>query len=265
MNFLTHIKKTYTPQFLLVIVPFFILTILLLPLVEFSWFNVLIFFVLFGIIGNGITGHRLAAHRQFKPAMWLKPLLYLSCTLSGYGPVWYWRVQHIHHHRHVDTDEDIHSPKTQLLWKSFFGWTFHNKDFNDIMLAERRLLRKTMADRELYNFTKYYHYILWTFVILIGIISPSLLLAYLIFYWIEVCRLGLTFTVSHMNLPFNYRNFATNDSSQNNILLGYLMFGFGWHNNHHANPGKLDDQVKWWEFDIEAKIAKLINLVPGKK
>jgi stearoyl-CoA desaturase (delta-9 desaturase) len=265
MSFLNYIKKTYTPQFYLVIVPFFIITILLLSLVAFSWFDVFLFFVLFGIIGNGITGHRLVAQKQFKPALWLRPFLYLTCTLAGYGPVWYWRVQHIHHHRHTETDNDVHSPHTQTLWKSFFGWTFHMTDFNDIMLSERRLLRKTMADRKLYKFTKYYYHILWAFVMIIGVVNPSLLLAYLIFYWIEACRLGLTFTVSHMNLPFNYRNFETKDSSQNNIALGYLTFGFGWHNNHHANPGRLDDQVKWWEFDVESKIAKLINLIPGKK
>mgnify|MGYP003705132377 CR=1 FL=1 len=94
---------------------------------------------------------------------------------------------------------------------------------------------------------------------------PALLLSYLIYYWIEVVRLGLITSVAHLNIPFSYRNFDTDDRSQNNLLLGYLTFGFGWHNNHHANPRDLDTQVRWWEFDLEAKIAKLINLIPGKR
>lgn len=262
MNILTHINE-YTPQVKKIIVPYFILTCLLLVYLPISWVAVFVFYMLFGIIGNGITGHRLVAHKQFKPAKWVRPFLYTACTLSGYGPVWYWRVQHLHHHKHSDDPQDIHSPNTQPLWQSFFAWTFKLKDFNAIMNSERRLLKTIMADKGLAPFTKHYYTILWGFVIALAVINPSWVLAYLIFYWIEVIRLGLTFTVSHLNIPTNYRNFDTKDSSQNNIILGYLTGGFGWHNNHHANPSTLNHQVKWWEFDAEAKLARLIEKIPG--
>ena len=54
-------------------------------------------------------------------------------------------------------------------------------------------------------------------------------------------------------------------NSRNNVILGHLTFGLGWHNNHHANPRQLDNQIRWWEFDLEANIAKLLNLLPGKR
>jgi stearoyl-CoA desaturase (delta-9 desaturase) len=49
---------------------------------------------------------------------------------------------------------------------------------------------------------------------------------------------GLINTVCHSNV--GYRNFETNDLSRNVPLLGYLVWGNGWHNNHHFNPGQFD-------------------------
>jgi stearoyl-CoA desaturase (delta-9 desaturase) len=40
-------------------------------------------------------------------------------------------------------------------------------------------------------------------------------------------------TITHKS-TFGYRNFATPDNSRNVSWLGYLMWGEGWHNNHHA-------------------------------
>ena len=38
--------------------------------------------------------------------------------------------------------------------------------------------------------------------------------------------------------------------SRNNILIGLLAGGEGWHNNHHAAPTSARHGHKWWEFDV---------------
>ena len=53
----------------------------------------------------------------------------------------------------------------------------------------------------------------------------------------------------------NDRNFDTPDTSQNNILVGLLTLGFGWHNNHHHNPRELVNQYRWWEIDVEGPVS----------
>jgi stearoyl-CoA desaturase (delta-9 desaturase) len=50
-----------------------------------------------------------------------------------------------------------------------------------------------------------------------------------------------------------YRNFETTDQSVNVPILGYLGWGQGWHNNHHAHASKFDFgravSGKKWEYD----------------
>jgi stearoyl-CoA desaturase (delta-9 desaturase) len=57
----------------------------------------------------------------------------------------------------------------------------------------------------------------------------------------------------HTRSMFGYRNYDVKDLSQNNVILGYLGWGQGWHNNHHAHPANYDfgsgTSGKWWEWD----------------
>jgi stearoyl-CoA desaturase (delta-9 desaturase) len=65
---------------------------------------------------------------------------------------------------------------------------------------------------------------------------------------------NLVNVLGHKKAFFGYRNFDTNDNSQNNIPLAYLTWGQGWHNNHHKSPASYDFgkavSGKWWEFDM---------------
>lgn len=262
---ISYIKKTYTPQLTIICVPYIIITLFLLLNYSINWIFVLIFMFLFGIIGNGIVGHRLISHRQFLPARWLYPILYLLCTLAAFAPVWYWRAQHWHHHKFSDDKIDVHSPHTQRFWDSFFGWALKQKFIKVVLKTEKAALRESLNNPLMKFFHNYNYTLIYIFIISLGLFSPELLLSYFIFYWIEIVRLGLITSLAHIDLPFSYRNFETTDKSYNNLILGYITFGFGWHNNHHAKPMSLDTQVKWWEYDLEAKVAKLITLIPGSR
>jgi stearoyl-CoA desaturase (delta-9 desaturase) len=59
--------------------------------------------------------------------------------------------------------------------------------------------------------------------------------------------------LGHRKGFIGYRNCETKDNSQNNIILGYLAWGQGWHNNHHYDPKSFDFGTrisgKWYEFD----------------
>jgi hypothetical protein len=49
---------------------------------------------------------------------------------------------------------------------------------------------------------------------------------------------------------WGYRNFATKDQSKNNLLIGLISNGEGYHNNHHAQPRSASHGMRWWEFDV---------------
>ena len=47
------------------------------------------------------------------------------------------------------------------------------------------------------------------------------------------------------------RRFETTDGSRNNAVLGVLVFGEGWHNNHHHDPASpARHGFAWWEIDL---------------
>jgi stearoyl-CoA desaturase (delta-9 desaturase) len=57
---------------------------------------------------------------------------------------------------------------------------------------------------------------------------------------------------------FGYTNFETRDTSTNSWLFSILLWGEGWHNNHHNKASSYTTQEKWWEIDV---IGYLITLV----
>jgi stearoyl-CoA desaturase (delta-9 desaturase) len=68
-------------------------------------------------------------------------------------------------------------------------------------------------------------------------------------------------TLTHMT---GYRNHETNDNSTNIPLLGILMWGEGWHNNHHWQPSNASFKFKWWEFDLGGWFITLLEDKNGK-
>jgi stearoyl-CoA desaturase (delta-9 desaturase) len=60
----------------------------------------------------------------------------------------------------------------------------------------------------------------------------------------------ITWSVNSVTHVWGYQNYATGDSSRNNILVGLWSNGEGWHNNHHADQRSAAHGHKWWEFDI---------------
>ena len=45
-----------------------------------------------------------------------------------------------------------------------------------------------------------------------------------------------TWAVNSVTHVWGYRNYETPDGSRNNLIVGLLAGGEGWHNNHHAAP-----------------------------
>ena len=70
-----------------------------------------------------------------------------------------------------------------------------------------------------------------------------------------------TWSVNSVTHLWGYRNYETNDSSRNNLLIGIIAAGEGWHNNHHADPGSARHGHKWWEIDLTWQVIRLLMLL----
>lgn len=221
------------------------------------WFLSLWFLI--GVIGNGVAAHRYFAHGQFKtwkPVRWI-----LACltSLGGIGPISYWTIQHKAHHLFSDTELDPHSPKHKSIWTVFYTWTFPQGANQKQYLKHRwaRVLARRQMRDPMFRFFHTYHYkIIYLFCFILFCINPVLPLIYCLAYCVDFLKLGLINYVCH---NYGYKNHIGNDDSTNNLWLGWLGMGFGWHNNHHASPGKLILQEHWWEIDVEGYIGKLLS------
>jgi stearoyl-CoA desaturase (delta-9 desaturase) len=49
---------------------------------------------------------------------------------------------------------------------------------------------------------------------------------------------------------YGRRDYRARDESRNNWLVAFLVFGEGWHNNHHAFPSSARHGLAWWQYDL---------------
>lgn len=184
-------------------------------------------------------------------------------TLSGQGSSITWSSIHRgYHHKYSDTERDLHSPE-KGIYHAFFGWATKITENSGILNLKYagNLLKKSNHLWFHNNQMK----ILWAVPLIILAIDWKLSLS-MFFLPTAMCLLqdNLVNVFGHLRGRIGYRNFETNDKSYNNIILGYLGWGQGWHNNHHHNPRSFDFgkgvSGKWWEIDPCLIFLPILNI-----
>ena len=243
----------------------------------------------FGTLGINLCYHRLLTHRSFACPRWLEHTLALLGVCCLQETPARWVAVHRLHHQHSDEQADPHSPLVSFFW-SHMGWLFvHNRQFSRLSMFEH-YSKDLLADR-FYKRLECHGTWMWIN-----------LAHWLVFYfagfavgwaasddWLDGVQFGLsllvwgvivrTVLVWHISWSVNsvthlwgYRNYATNEFSRNNVLIGLVSNGEGWHNNHHAEPRAAAHGHRWWEFDVTyltiralAAVGLAWDLVPALK
>jgi stearoyl-CoA desaturase (delta-9 desaturase) len=173
------------------------------------------------------------------------------------GPLW-WAAHHRNHHRHADTEQDVHSPKVHGFWWSHVGWFLTRSGFRTDWQRIRDLARFPEL-RLLDRFDTLVPVALAAVLFGIGALleryAPQLgtsagqMLVWG-FFISTVALFHATVTINSLAHKFGKRRFETRDHSRNNLWLALLTFGEGWHNNHHFFPGSARQGFRWWEIDL---------------
>jgi fatty-acid desaturase len=221
------------------------------PLVIGGWFLVCGFGVATGY-------HRVYAHRTHVPKPWLDYVLLFFGSLGGLGSSISWVSIHLdHHHDHSDTDQDIYSP-VNGFWHSVVGWFLFLKP--ETVVSERT--KHLTGNPRHQFFHKHYAIILFSWIALTAVISLTtgvkFFQAYLAVLFLSLLQETLVNIMCHRR-TLGYRNTQTPDNSVNVWLLGYLGWGQGWHNSHHAHPDTFAFTDKWWEYDPCTMFLPLLN------
>jgi stearoyl-CoA desaturase (delta-9 desaturase) len=172
-----------------------------------------------------------------------------------------WAATHVKHHAKSDKEGDPHSP-LDGFWHAHMGWLFRDelvkggvwaKPFESDRVAQ-------LVDRTFY---------LWAVLsfLLPGLLGLALGHTWLSFWhgvlWGGLVRLALghhvTWSVNSVCHTFGRREFASNDESRNEWIVGILGLGEGWHNNHHAFPKAAYHGMRWWQFDMNALVIRALK------
>jgi stearoyl-CoA desaturase (delta-9 desaturase) len=194
-----------------------------------------------------ITGfyHRYFSHRTFRTGrvtQFFFALLGASATQRG--PLW-WSAHHRKHHRHSDTELDVHSPRQHGFWWSHMGWITSAENFPTDMHEVRDLARYPEL-RWLDRYDVVVPILLATTLILVGG-WPFLIWGYFVS---TVALFHGTSLINSLAHRVGSRRYQTDDDSGNSLVLALITLGEGWHNNHHRYPGAARQGFFWWEIDL---------------
>lgn len=201
--------------------------------------------------------HRYFSHKCFRTSRSVQFLFALiGASAVQRGPLW-WAAHHRNHHRHADTERDVHSPRVHGFWRSHCGWFLtrgaFRTDFERVPdLASFPELR--WLDRFDTLVPILLAAALFGFGALLEHVAPGLgTSAWQMLIWgffvSTVVLFHASVTINSLAHRFGSRRFATRDDSRNNLWLALLTLGEGWHNNHHYCPGSCRQGFRWWEVD----------------
>jgi stearoyl-CoA desaturase (delta-9 desaturase) len=235
----------------------------------FSWTGLSAFLLgiyVFGTLGINLCYHRLLTHRSFTCPKWLEHFLAILGVCCLQDTPARWVAVHRMHHQHSDEPEDPHSPLVTFFW-GHMGWLLVPNNKLARMDLFERYSRDLLRDRFYFNLERrliwvWINLAVWAVYFSLGFVPGWLVsgdmvtgaqLGLSLLVWGVFLRTvvvwHITWSINSVTHLWGYRNYDTDENSRNNVLIGLVSNGEGWHNNHHAQPRAAAHGHLWWEFD----------------
>lgn len=243
-----------------------------------QWYWIVLAF-LYTITVTDVFCHRICAHRMFPintKSITYKILTWLASADYGGSTVITMVLMHNSHHEFSDQGR-----------KDLMNWRYHwysgtllspippitglsEKQWKQIFKIEKIKHKEIVEDPWTIFCDKYQLLICLVTCGVLYLISPLLLFNFFCLSRLLLSiSIGLGASIGHMkNFPLSYRNFDTNDTSSNNIILHYLFLGYYdgvLQNNHHGRPGAVNPNPKWWEVDTSLPVVLALKYLMSKK
>ena len=219
-----------------------------------------------GLFGINLCYHRLLTHRGLKCPKWLEHamvVIAMSCLQETPAR---WVAIHRRHHQFADEQPDPHSPLASFFW-SHIGWILvHQPELARLGIYER-YAKDILRDR-FYVALERHGWLVW---INLGpdaaVLRRRIRRGWLVGRnaggrgadrtWHHDVRrlrphraglahhLGGEFGDPSVGLP----QLRDRRGQPQQLVVGLISNGEGWHNNHHADPRSARHGHRWWEID----------------
>jgi fatty-acid desaturase len=246
----------------------------------FSWTGVaaaLAGLYVFGTLGINLCYHRLLTHRGYRCPLWLEHTLATLGVCCLQDTPARWVAIHRLHHQHSDERPDPHSPLVNFFW-GHVGWLLVENRDQEVLALYDHYAKDVLRDRFYRGLERGMRW-LWIYLAhavaffltglaigwgVVGTMRGGVQLALSLVVWGVFVRTVLvwhiTWSVNSVTHLWGYRRYETDEESRNNILIGLLSNGEGWHNNHHAQPRAAAHGHTWWELDVTYLTIRLLVL-----
>jgi stearoyl-CoA desaturase (delta-9 desaturase) len=236
---------------------------------------ILFAFLMLTGIGMSVGLHRLFSHQAFEAGSLVRYTLAFLGTMAWQRPLFAWVVRHRLHHKMSDEEGDYHSPlvlfdgtpiKSRLAQfiHSHYYW-LHVADPNPTTIKSGA--SDLSQDTGLVWIDKNYD-----LICVISLALPGLVAGLYYQTWMGILSgimwgglariallLHLTWIVNSACHMVGKATYKANGDSRNIAVLGWLVFGEGYHNNHHAFPYSPRMGFDPWQVDIGWSVIALLK------
>ncbi len=201
--------------------------------------------------------HRAFTHRAITLSPWFNRFVIVTSSWVTGLDLKGWVCMHRMHHAFVDTEKDPHSPVQVGVIGVFLK---QHESFQKTLLnlvGRRRTYTSFVEDLDFDVNWLNRGRLRWLIPLALHL---SIATAFAMIF--DAKLMGLCYVAGIASHPvqgwlingvchrYGYRNFNTQDQSRNNTVLGLLLVGEGYHNNHHQNPNSARFSHRWFEFDF---------------
>jgi stearoyl-CoA desaturase (delta-9 desaturase) len=224
--------------------------------VPWSAWSALLLMYFVTLSGITIGFHRYLTHHSFEAHAVVKFFILAAGSMAFQGPVISWVSVHLKHHEFSDEGDDPHGPAAGFF-HSHFSWIL-KMPLSELQEIRKKYGKRLLQDKMVVFFDRTFFF--WSIV---GLCIPFLIGGWDGLLWGGLIRIFLvthvTWSVNSICHVFGKKDFQCTDNSKNNIVIGLLAFGEGWHNNHHAFPRSAYHGLKWWQFDLSGALIRLLS------
>jgi fatty-acid desaturase len=231
-----------------------------------------------GVLGINLCYHRLLTHRGLRCPKWLERCFVVLAILCLQDTPARWVAVHRRHHQHSDEQPDPHTPLASLFW-AHMGWLFvkhpelsrlgiYQRYAKDILRDPFYLTLERNALQLTINLVQLPAFFIIGFAVARWQGDTAAMAAR---YGVSLVLFGTfvrtvivwhqTWAVNSIAHVWGYRNYDTDEDSRNNLFVGVVANGEGWHNNHHADPRSARHGHRWWEIDVTYIAVRFLMLL----
>jgi len=201
-------------------------------------------------LGHSIGLHRGVIHKTYKTSKQFRNILVYLFVLTGLGSPLNWiKLHYYRDYWQNRLDCPNYFAYKHSIVKDYW-WNLHLQ-FTAKEIKRYGIPKEELNDKWIVwlHKTWYVHNLFFMLIVYLFTDFNSLLI--LMFFRIGISILAHWY-IGYASHKYGYSRYEienANESAYNDVLLGLISFGEGFHNNHHAHPTSAKFSLKWYEID----------------